>query len=254
MKIISVAIQKGGSGKTTTVVNLAAALRDMGKKVLLIDLDPQANLSQSLGAPDEPEENLYKVLKAEAFGESADLSSIILHTCGMDLVPASLDLATAELELVSIFGRETILAQCLERLKKKYDFVLLDCPPSIGMLTVNALTASDWVLMPLQAEFLPMRGVASFIQNLEKIRRLNKKLELLGFVLTKFDHRKGMNRDVLEKLQTVYGKKKVFETLVRTNISLAKAQEKGVDIFTFDKSSNGAADYRQLAQEFLKKV
>ncbi len=252
--ILSIAIQKGGSGKTTTAVNLAAALRDLGKSVLLIDLDPQANLSQSMGAAEEPAENVYQVLRREAFGETADLATAIIECHGIDLVPAALELAGAELELASVYGREQILAQLLERLKKNYDFVLLDCPPSIGMLTVNALVASDYILMPMQAEFLPLKGARSFLTHIEKVKKLNRKLELLGFVMTKFDARKTMNKQVEAQLTEEFGAKKVFKSRIRTNIALATAQEKGMDIFSFDSASNGAADYKALAAELLTKI
>ena len=252
--IISIAIQKGGSGKTTTAVNLAVALRDLGKSVLLIDLDPQANLSQSLGAPEEPAENIYQILRREAFGEPADMATAIIDCHGMDLAPAALELAGAELELASVYGREQILTQLIGRLKKRYDFILIDCPPSIGMLTVNALVASDFMLMPMQAEFLPLKGARSFLTHIVKIKKLNKKLELLGFVLTKFDPRKTMNKQVLEQLSSEFGEGKIFSSRIRANIALATAQEKGKDIFSFDPSSNGASDYKALAEELLTKI
>jgi chromosome partitioning protein len=254
MKIISVVIQKGGSGKTTTTLNLAAALRDEGKRVLLIDLDPQSNLTQSLGIAGEVEPNIYHALRQEAFEQAAALEDLVQNRYGLDLVPSSLELAGVELELVSIYGREQILKQLLSRLQTPYDYVLIDCPPSMGMLTVNALVASDLFIMPLQAEFLPLKGVGSFMRHLDKIKKLmNPNISLLGFVLTKYDHRKTMNRNVLEKLKEAYGEDKIFPTFIRTNIALVNAQEKGMDIFTFDKHSNGAKDYGQLAQEFLAK-
>ena len=254
MHIISIAIQKGGSGKTTTAINLGAALQHMGKKVLLIDLDPQANLTQALGF-EEPEPNLYDLLKSEFDGEAAELKSAMLEAGEMRLLPASLDLANAELELISIYSREKILGMMLDGLdENEFDFVLIDCPPAIGMLTVNALAASDFVLMPLQAEFLPLRGVHSFMKTFKKIQRqVNNNLDLLGIVLTKFDRRKTMNRNVLEQLQGEYGDK-VFQTQIRINIELAKAQEWGVDIFNHDNTSRGAFDYRALAREFLNRI
>ncbi|MBK6931923.1 MAG: ParA family protein [Saprospirales bacterium] len=254
MKVISIAIQKGGSGKTTTAVNLAAALRDAGKKVLLIDFDPQSNLTQSLGIKKEPAANVYTVLRKEAFGEQADLLEVkqVLH--GLDLIPAALELADAELELASVYGREQIAAQLLQRLENAYDYVFIDCPPSFGILTVNALVASDYYLMPLQAEFLPLNGVRSFERHLERIKKLNKHLRLLGFVLTKFNNRLSMNRSVEEQLLEKYDATQVFRTHIRTNIKLAAAQEQGMDIFSFDPYSNGAADYKALAAEFLEKI
>jgi chromosome partitioning protein len=254
MKIVSIAIQKGGAGKTTTTVNLAAALRESGKRCLLLDLDPQASLSQSLGILDELEPNVYHLLKREASGDPAPPDDAIVQRSGMDIVPGSLELASAELELVSVYGREHLLSQILQRLRTPYDFVLLDCPPSIGMLTVNALVASDYLLMPLVAEYLSLKGANSFLRRLDLFRRLNARLSMLGFVLTKYDDRKIMTSDVEGELQRTYGMEKVFETRIRNSIALAKAQQAGVDIFSFEKNSNGAADYQVLASEFLSKT
>ena len=254
MKIVSIAIQKGGAGKTTTTVNLAAALRDTGKKCLLIDLDPQASLSQSLGIADQPEPNIYHLLKREAAGDAAPPEEAILKRCVMDILPSSLELASAELELVSVYGREQILSQILQRLDGKYDYVLLDCPPSIGMLTVNALVASRYLLMPVEAEFLSLKGAKSFLRHLDLVRRLNGKLDVLGFVLTKYDARKTMTCEVETRLKEDFGSDKVFDTRIRNNIALAKAQQAGMDIFSFQRSSNGAEDYRKMGQEFLNKV
>lgn len=254
MKVISIAIQKGGAGKTTTTVNLAASLRDTGKKCLLIDLDPQASLTQSLGIADELEPNVYHLLKRESAGDLALPGDAIVQRCGMDILSSSLELAGAELELVSVYGREHILSQILQRLDGKYDYVLLDCPPSIGMLTVNALVASHYLLMPVQAEFLSLRGAKSFLKHLNLVRRLNSKLEVLGFLLTKYDARKTMTGEVEARLKEDFGNDKVFDARIRSNIALAMAQQAGVDIFTFQRSSNGAADYRKMGQEFLNKV
>jgi chromosome partitioning protein len=250
--VISIAIQKGGSGKTTTAVNLGAALRCAGKSVLLVDMDPQANLSQSLGIGDEPEQNLYSELKKEMSGKGGDIRQAIQTIePGLDVLPASLDLANAEMELVSVYGREQILRSIIEPVRDEYDFIFLDCPHAIGMLTVNALAASDYVLIPLQGEFLPLKGVHSFMTHFEQVRKkLNPKIQLLGLVLTRFDERKTMNMQVRDELAAGFGEK-LFRTVIRTNIQLAKAQEVGKDIFSFDKNSNGAKDYGQLAEELL---
>ncbi|GJM34485.1 MAG: sporulation initiation inhibitor protein Soj [Saprospiraceae bacterium] len=254
MSIISIAIQKGGSGKTTTAINLPAALQQMGHSVLLVDLDPQANLTQALGILEEPDRSIYDVFREIAAGKQSDLSSLIEVRSGLPLIPASLELAGAEIELVSIYGREQIMTRMLKPLRDKYDFIFIDCPPAISMLTVNALVASDYVLMPLQAEFLPLKGVKSFMRHFENIKRdLNPDLQILGFVLTKYDRRKTMNRNVLDTLMETYGDK-VFNTRVRTNISLAQAQEQGVDVYNYDRSCNGALDYLELAREFLKRI
>ncbi|HTF29726.1 MAG TPA: ParA family protein [Flavitalea sp.] len=255
MSIISIAILKGGTGKTSTGINLAAALQHREKKILLVDADPQANLSQSLGIPDEPEYNLYTELKKEMAGEDANVHRAILEIKpGLSVLPASIELAGAEMELVSVYGREQMLRSILEPIAGKYDFIFIDCPPAIGMLTVNALVASDLVLIPMQGEFLPLKGVYSFMRHFNMIRKkLNKKLDLLGIVLTRFDERKLMNQQVRSGLINEFGSK-VFQTVIRTNIQLAKAQEAGKDIFEFDHHSHGAEDYQRLAEEFLQKL
>ncbi|MFM9907933.1 MAG: ParA family protein [Chitinophagaceae bacterium] len=255
MPVISVVIQKGGSGKTTTAVNLAAALQLKGKTILLVDADPQANLSQSFGISDEPERNLYTEIKKEINGEDSDVKKAIIEIKnGLSVFPASIELAGAELELISVYGRENIINTILQPVLKEYDFIFIDCPHAIGMLTVNALVASDWVLIPLQAEFLPLKGVYSFMRHYETIKKkLNKKLDLLGLLLTKFDERKTMNQQVRERLTEEFPGK-VFETTIRTNIQLAKAQEAGKDIFSFDKHAHGAEDYMKMAEEFLLKL
>ncbi len=255
MPTISLAIQKGGSGKTTTAINLAAALRQQGKRVLLVDMDPQSNLTQALGILEEPEPSIYHLLHEEAEGKDPDLRRIIMETkSGLELIPASLELANAEVELVNVYGREQLFVELLNPLKKTYDYIFIDCPPSIAVLTVNALMASDFILMPLQAEFLPLKGVRSFLRAIDPIRKkLNKNLKILGIVLTKYDYRKIMHRNVLETLQQEFDGK-VFDTFIRTNIALAQAQENGLDIFSYRKSSNGAEDYEALAQEFEKRV
>lgn len=255
MSIISIAIQKGGSGKTTTAINLAAALHAAGKKVLLVDADPQANLTQSLGIQEEPERNLATEIKKEIIGQKADLKSAIITTkSGLHLVPSSLDLAGVDVEIVSVYGREKIFSWMLDPIKHEYDFIFIDCPPSIGMLTVNALVASDHVLIPMQAEFLPLKGAQSFLHHVEQIKnRLSSNLNLLGFVLTKFDERKIMNREIQQHVMDNYPEK-LFETVIRTSIELSKAQEAGIDIFSFNKKSTVATDYKKLGTEFLQRM
>jgi chromosome partitioning protein len=252
--VISIAIQKGGSGKTTTALNLAAALQRQGKTVLLVDLDPQANLTQSLGISEEPSRSIYDLLKDQSTGKDADFNSILNRFEKYDLLPAALDLAAAELELVSVYGREKLLSQILELAKPRYDLIIIDCPPAIGMLTVNALHASNFVLMPLQAEFLPLKGVRSFMRSFNIIKKqLNPALELIGVLLTRYDDRKTMNRSVLQQLESEFGDK-VFQTKIRSSIALAKAQESGRDIFSFDPKSPGASSYEALAKEVLKRL
>lgn len=172
MPVISIAIQKGGSGKTTTAVNLSAALQRLGKSVLLIDADPQANLSQSLGIEDEPILNLYSEIKKGMAGTGSNIKNAIVTLApGFSVVPASIDLASAENELVSVHAREYVIKEMIEPVEKDYDFIFIDCPHAIGMLTVNALTASDFVLIPLQGEFLPLKGVYSFMRQFSIIKK-----------------------------------------------------------------------------------
>jgi chromosome partitioning protein len=252
--IIAIAIQKGGSGKTTTAINLAAYLRKQGKKVLLIDLDPQANLTQSAGLLDEPEPNLYQVFKRLAAGQEVPPDYSLYRLKEIDIIPASLDLASTELELVSVYGREQLLKQFLAPLKTEYNYIIIDCPPAVGMLTVNGLVASDMVLIPLQAEFLPLKGLQNFMRSFELIRKqLNPKLKVAGYLLTRFDSRKNMHKQVANQIHNLYAGK-VFGTRIRSNIALAQAQEKGMDIFRFSKNSNGARDYTNFGSEFLNRL
>jgi chromosome partitioning protein len=254
MQIISIAAQKGGVGKTTTAINLAAGLQRKGKSVLLVDADPQRSMTTALGIDSETAINLFTELAKEIRGEDGNLAAAIVKTgCGLQLVPASAELAWAETELVSVFGREQVFTWLLEKMSVEYDFVLFDCHPSVGMLTVNALVASDYILMPLQAEFLPQKAVNIFMQQIASIKKINKKLTLLGILLTKYDDRKTMNKQVKIQIEQEFGNK-LFTTTIRNNIQLAKAQEAGIDIFSFDKHSHGAEDYEMLVDEFLKKL
>src|SRR5450759_839143 len=254
MPIISIAMLKGGLGKTTTTINLAAALQQMGKKVLLVDIDPQANMSQALGIKEESVKSLFSELSKVIKGETGDLSEVVIQTqSGLYLVPSSIELAGAELELVRVYGREQVITWLLEKLKDQFDYIFIDCPPAIGMLTVNALVASDYIMIPMQAEFLPLKGLRIFMQHITTIKRLNNKLEVLGYVLTWYDERKVMNRQIFHILEREFGDK-VFHTRIRSNIQLAKAQEAGNEIFHFDKHSHGAQDYDELAKEFQEKI
>lgn len=254
MRVISIAIQKGGSGKTTTAINLAAALRIMEFRVLLIDLDPQSNLTQALGLRDDQEPSIYHLLKQEAFGKKPDLRDIITQADGQDVVPASLDLAAAEWELINVYGRELVIKHLLKPVQSMYDFVIIDCPPAISLLTVNALVASEFVLMPVQAEYLPLKGVGSFMGHFDQIKeKLNYQLDLLGLVVTRYDAHKIMNRQILENLEERFGEK-VFDTRIRNNIALSQAQEAGLSIFSYDASAHGARDYFNLGREVLERL
>lgn len=245
--IISLLNHKGGVGKTTSAINIGAGLVEYGKKVLLIDLDPQANLTLSLGVPRLPS-SIYEAMKGEA--------EIAPYTVkeGLDVVISTLDLSGAEMELINEAGREFILRELFEPLRNKYDYILIDCPPSLGLLTLNALTCSDLVYIPLQTQFLALQGLAKIKQVINKVKfRLNKKLEIGGVIATMYDSRKVLNRDVVETMKKYFGDT-VFNTMIRDNVALAEAPAKRLDIFKYNPSSIGAKDYLDLCKEVLERT
>jgi len=244
--VITVSNHKGGVGKTTTVVNIAAGLHRMGNKVLVVDIDPQSNLSQSIGNT-ERMSNIYGALK----GSYPATPVPILP--GWDIIPSTLDLSGAELELSNEPGREYILREVLAPLRKRYDYILVDCPPSLGLLTINALTAADEVLIPIQAHYLAVQGVAKLSEVVDRIRgRLNKSLRIGGVVITHYDGRKVLHRDVEESIKA-YFKDKVYKTTIRDNIALAEAPSHGLDIYRYQLKSKGAEDFTALCREIVRR-
>jgi chromosome partitioning protein len=245
--VISLINHKGGVGKTTSAVSIGAGLVELGKKVLLLDLDPQANLSISLGIPRQ-KITIYESLRGE--GELAPYRV----KERMDVVPSTLDLSGAEMELINEAGREFILRELLQPLQIEYDYIIIDCPPSLGLLTLNSLTSSDYVIIPLQTEFLALQGLTKIKQVVDKVRfRLNKKLAICGVVATMYDNRKVLNRDIVETIQKYFGDK-VFKTLIRDNVALAEAPASRKDIFEYNSRSNGAEDYLALCKEIIGRV
>jgi len=245
--IISLLNHKGGVGKTTSAINIGAGLVELGKRVLLIDLDPQANLSVSLGIPRQ-KITIYESMRGDSGLEPYTAKE------NMDIVTSSLDLSGAEMELINEAGREYVLRELIEPVSHDYDYVIIDCPPSLGLLTLNALTCSDYVMIPLQTEFLALQGLAKIQQVVDKVRfRLNKKLQIGGVIPTMYDARKVLNRDVLGTIQKYFGDK-VFKTCIRDNVNLAEAPAAQKDIFGYAKNSPGAEDYLNLCKEIIERA
>ncbi len=251
-RVLVVANQKGGVGKTTTAVSLAAALADEGCAVLLVDLDPQANATSGLGlrvGADQP--SIYDVLIADVPVQRAVLGSAVR---GLAVLPSSLDLAGAEIELVSAFSREQKLRRALAPVRATYDVVLIDCPPSLGLLTVNALCAADGVIVPIQCEYFALEGLGALRRNADLIRaQLNPTLEIVGFVLTMLDARTRLSQQVVEEVRAHFGDL-VFTTRIPRSVRLAEAPGFGQPITVFDPGSRGAMAYRRLATEVLGRL
>ena len=250
-KIISVVNQKGGVGKTTTAVNLATALASVGKKVLLIDLDPQGNTSTGLGI----EQHDRSATSYDLLIESAKLEHIASKTSIPDLwvVPTNIDLSGAEVELVDIAQREYAMKAAIAESNPDFDYILIDCPPSLGLLTVNAITASDEVLIPLQCEFYALEGLSHLLKTIELVRtRLNKNLKIKGVVLTMYDKRNALTRQIEMDVRDFLGSK-VFNTVIPRNVRLSEAPSHGKPALLYDMACTGSRAYIKLAGEFLKR-
>ena len=251
--VITIANNKGGTGKTTTAVNLGAALAENDKRILLVDLDPQGNLSVNLGVDiDNLKSTIYDVLLNP---ESIQIKSVILHdlSFGMDLAPANIDLSGATVELMNENNRETILKRALKLVLKSYDFILIDCPPNLGLLTLNALTAAEKVIVPVQTEYLAMRSIKELINIIDKVReRTNPMLEM-KLLCTMFDKRTIHGRDVIEELREVFSDS-VFSTVITRTIKFADASVAAEPILSFANLSEAAKQYRNLAKEVLSYV
>lgn len=244
--IISVANHKGGVGKTTSTINIGAVLASKGKKVLLIDLDAQANLTQSLKAT-ELEESIYGVLTSKKKVEPYEVIE------NLYIIPSTIRLSGIDIELSSEAGREFILRECLNSIRDEFDYILIDNPPSLGLLTINAFTSSDYILIPLQAEYLALNGMTELLGVIKKVQnRLNEGLKLAGVFLTHYDHRKVLNKNIAETIKKD-SKYKMLDTKIRPNIALAEAPIQGMDILRYNPKSHGAEDYTALTNEILTK-
>lgn len=248
--IIAMCNQKGGVGKTTTTINLGAALAELGRHVLLVDFDPQGSLSVGLGVnPHTLPASIYNLL----MGQGTSIDDVIRETNvhDLDILPSNIDLSAAEIQLVSEVAREQTLLRLLEAVRSRYDVILIDCAPSLGLLTINALTAADWVLMPLECEFFALRGIALLTDTIAKVQdRLNPRLEILGILGTMYDPRTLHSREVLERVVQAFGDQ-VFHSVIRRTVKFPETTVAGEPITTYAPTSPGAEAYRSLAREVL---
>lgn len=249
VKVIAIANQKGGVGKTTTSVNLSACLAELGKKVLLVDLDPQGNSTSGLGFNKTGIKHcVYDTLVSDVPAESVRLKTQVDN---LDLLPATIQLAGAEIELVSIMSRETKLKRALDKLKYDYDFVLIDCPPSLGLLTINSLTAANSVLVPIQCEFYALEGLSQLMKTVSLVQRnLNPALTLEGVVLTMFDARTNLSIQVVDEVKNHF-RHKVYQTIIPRNVRLSEAPSHGMPVIKYDPKSKGSEVYFELAKEVI---
>ena len=248
-RIIAIANQKGGVGKTTTAINLSSCLAEAGKKVLTIDLDPQGNMTSGLGVDkNELENTVYELMLGEASIDDCIYKSVMDD---LDVIPSNVNLAGAEIDLIDIDDREYILKKIVNSLKEKYDFILLDCPPSLSMLTVNAMTAANTVLVPIQCEYYALEGLSQLIRTINLVKqKLNPELEIEGVVFTMYDARTNLSLQVVENVKANL-KQTVYKTIIPRNIRLAEAPSHGLPINLYDSKSAGAESYRLLAEEVI---
>ena len=250
-KIIALANQKGGVGKTTTTINLAASLAALEKKVLVVDADPQANASSGLGVDiREVELSIYECL---VNGEDSKQAIVHTEVDGLDIIPSHIDLVGAEIEMLNMPSREQILKRMLTPLKSVYDFILIDCSPSLGLITVNALTAADSVIIPAQCEYFALEGISKLLNSIKIIKsKLNPSLEIEGFLLTMYDSRLRLANQIYEEVKRPF-QDLVFTTAIQRNVKLSEASSYGKPVLLYDAESKGSLNYMQLAQEVIDK-
>lgn len=255
-EIIAIAMQKGGVGKTTTTINLAAALAENGRRVLAIDLDPQCNLTQHAGLdPDHISPTIYDSFRAEIDGAESDVRPAIYPTEeGFHLLPSQPELSLIELALINTLSRERVLATILAPVRARYDYILIDCNPSLGLLVINALTAAQSVVIPIQTEYLAARGALMILSSIETVRRkkLNSDLKIQGILLTMADTRTTLTKDILTAVQQQYGENiRIFDTIIKRSVRFAESAVSGQSILAYDPKGPGAAAYRAVAKEIV---
>ena len=250
-RTIAIANQKGGVGKSTTAINLSACLAEAGKRVLTVDIDPQGNTTSGLGTDKNGVEyTLYELLLGDCDPKDCIIENVVER---VDLIPSNVNLSGAEIELVGIEEREYILKNVLERIKEGYDYIIMDCPPSLSMLTINALTAADSVLVPIQCEYYALEGLSQLIHTIELVQeRLNKKLEIEGVVFTMYDARTNLSLEVVENVKENLNQN-IYKTIIPRNVRLAEAPSYGLPINMYDPKSTGAESYSLLAEEAINR-